>query len=66
MLLVGYKVSTGRAMKYQVKRRLMNGFDYNKQAWVENGKYMRCGHPETMNCKCYGRLHEGEVTKEDM
>jgi hypothetical protein len=45
-----------------VNSRLMNGFDYENQAWVKDGKYIRCGHPEGMNCKCYGRLHEGEET----
>ena len=40
---------------------LVNGFDYDKQAWVVNAKYVRCGHPKEMQCKCYGRLHEGEL-----
>ena len=35
-------------------------YDYDNQAWVEDGKYIRCGHPEDMDCQCYGRLHEGE------
>ena len=39
---------------------LYNGYDYVNQAWVVNGKYIRCGHPETMDCRCYGREHEGE------
>lgn len=39
---------------------LTNGYDYENQAWVEKGKYIRCGHPESMKCRCYGRLHEGE------
>jgi hypothetical protein len=43
--------------------RLMNGYDYEKQAWVINGKYIHCGHPESMKCGCYGRKHEGEETK---
>ena len=43
--------------------RLINGFDYDKQAWVEDGKYVRCGHPDSMNCDCYGKIHEGEETK---
>lgn len=42
---------------------LWNGFDYKNQAWVEGGKYVRCGHPESMACGCYGRDHEGEPTK---
>lgn len=45
--------------------RLINGFDYGRQAWVEDGRYVRCGHPLDMPCKCWGRLHEGEVTKID-
>ena len=43
--------------------RLVNGFDYTKQAWVLGGRYVRCGHPATTNCGCYGRAHEGEETK---
>jgi hypothetical protein len=35
-------------------------YDYKNQAWVENGVYIRCGHPESMDCGCYGRLHAGE------
>lgn len=25
---------------------LLNGYDYNNQAWVINGVYMDCGHPQ--------------------
>lgn len=39
---------------------LLNGFDYANQAWVRDGKYVRCGHPETMDCGCYGKAHAGE------
>ena len=42
--------------------RLIQGYDYEKQCWVENGRYVRCGHPESMDCGCYGRDHEGEET----
>lgn len=35
-------------------------FDYENQAWVVDGLYERCGHPEEMRCGCYGRLHAGE------
>lgn len=35
-------------------------FDYSNQAWAVNGRYVRCGHPDSMNCRCYGKLHEGE------
>ncbi len=44
-------------------RRLIDGYDYENQAWVKDGKYVRCGHPEEMNCGCYGREHEGEETQ---
>ena len=35
-------------------------YDYEHQAWVEYGRYARCGHPDHMDCGCYGREHEGE------
>lgn len=42
--------------------RLINGFDYRNQAWVLEGLYQACGHPQDMDCHCYGRDHEGEET----
>lgn len=45
--------------------RLINGFDYEHQAWVEDGVYVTCGHPATMQCGCYGRIHAGESTTPD-
>jgi hypothetical protein len=39
---------------------LTNGYDYLNQAWVVDGVYVRCGHPDEMECQCYGRVHEGE------
>jgi hypothetical protein len=42
---------------------LVNGFDYDRQAWVKDGQYVRCGHPETMRCDCYGKLHQGEPVR---
>ena len=38
-------------------------YDYENQAWIQGGRYVRCGHPESMNCRCYGRLHEGEIVE---
>lgn len=35
-------------------------YDYERQAWVVAGRYVRCAHPESMDCGCYGRVHEGE------
>ena len=48
--------------EYDDSGRLINGFDSKKQAWVLNGVYMRCGHPDDMGCHCYGKEHEGEKT----
>lgn len=42
----------------------MMKFDYDNQAWIEDGRYVRCGHPESMDCGCYGRIHEGEEAPE--
>lgn len=39
----------------------VNGFDYENQAWVVAGRYESCGHPQTMACGCYGRIHAGEL-----
>jgi len=39
-------------------------FDYEVQAWVRDGKYLRCGHTNTQTCRCYGRIHEGETEAE--
>lgn len=60
-----------RISKNVVERgKLLNGYDYEKQAWVYDGKYQDCGHPEEgeqtifgdifPGCNCYGRLHKGE------
>ena len=35
-------------------------FDYQCQAWLLNGIFVRCAHPVSMNCSCYGKIHEGE------
>lgn len=39
---------------------IINGYDYINQAWVLKSVYIRCGHPDEMDCGCYGRAHEGE------
>jgi len=36
-------------------------YDREREAWIINGRYARCNHPASMNCTCYGRLHEGEL-----
>ena len=50
--------------EYAANGRLINGYDYDRQAWVQDGRYVRCGHPESMDCKCWGREHEGLTTCE--
>ena len=45
---------------------LLNGFDYARQAWVKDGKYITCGHPYAMVCGCYGRAHQGEPVITDV
>ena len=37
----------------------LNGYDYDNQAWYKNGVYIRCGHPEAMDCQCFGKINEG-------
>ena len=51
-----------RISKDHFEGRLIDGYDYNRQVWVKNGRYERCGHPDTMICNCYGREHMGEPT----
>jgi len=48
--------------QYNENHKLINGYDYKNQAWVIDGKYQRCGHPENMDCTCYGKEHENEET----
>jgi hypothetical protein len=40
--------------------KIINGYDYKNQCWIINGIIQRCGHPEAMDCGCYGKIHEGE------
>lgn len=50
-----------RRLTYTVAVEPGPEYDYNRQAWVVDGLYVRCGHPEDMDCGCYGRAHEGEA-----
>ena len=34
-------------------------FDYDNQAWLVNGHYVRCGHKTEIDCGCYGKEFEG-------
>lgn len=50
-------------MRTQTPKKPATGpwYAFDVQAWVENGRYLRCGHPEPQTCQCYGRLHEDEL-----
>jgi hypothetical protein len=39
---------------------MITWYDYDNQAWVVRGEYVRCGHQEIIGCRCYGMMHEGE------
>lgn len=43
---------------------LFSGYDYENQAWVMEGKYIRCGHPDSMDCGCFGKEYEGKTVEE--
>jgi len=51
--------------KGDAKQMTNEFYDYKNQAWVVNGKYIKCNHPDEMNCNCYGKLHEGEIAAEE-
>ncbi len=38
-------------------------YDYDNQAWVKNGRYVKCGHPSKMT-GCYACEHAGEEAPE--
>ena len=40
-------------------------YDYKNQAWLVNGLYTSCEHPEEMQCDCYGKLHAGEAAADN-
>jgi hypothetical protein len=37
----------------------MTQYDYKNQAWMKDGRYLDCSHPDAMDCQCYGRKYEG-------
>lgn len=40
-------------------------YDYINQAWVRAGRYIACGHPESMACRCYGKVNAGREAEWD-
>ena len=44
---------------------LEQGFDYVVQVWYQNGRYVRCGHPESMRNCCNAIRLEGQVVAYD-
>jgi hypothetical protein len=41
--------------------QLVDGFDYELQCWVIDGRIVDCGHPQTMECSCSGRTYKDEL-----
>ena len=37
-----------------------DGYDYENQAWYAKGVYITCGHPVTMDCRCFGKANAGK------
>ena len=35
-------------------------YDYDNQAWIKDGEYQDCGHPQDLRCACFGRAHARE------
>ena len=67
--MINLPATTGKGKKKMrlngdryINGRLIDGFDYKRQAWAKDGRYVRCGHPDSMDCGCYGRTHEGQDT----
>ena len=54
-------MSRTSADRFDKDGRLLDGFDYDNQAWVADGHYLNCGHI-LKDCGCYGREHIGEPT----
>jgi hypothetical protein len=63
----GFEAAVIRA-RVQESRLLANRscerYDYEKQAWTVKWHYMSCNHPRSRQCKCYGKLHEGELAED--
>ena len=56
-----YTLNLNGGNKMQISKETNHEYDYHNQAWLVNGKYVSCNHPESMNCQCFGKLHEGET-----
>lgn len=48
------------SINYYCKDKAKYSFDYDKQVWIIDGKYLDCNHPREMECNCYGREHAGK------
>jgi hypothetical protein len=49
----------------QMNRHTDPRYDYEHQAWTSQEpddvrRYVACGHPESMQCRCYGTIHRGQ------
>lgn len=43
----------------------LSWYDYENQAWVRNGRYVRCACSDIIDCQCYGKQHAGEPASRD-
>jgi len=55
MFYLDQYISVSEAMNIPI------AYDYENQAWVKYGLYVECGHSVDFPCKCYGRIHSGEL-----
>lgn len=42
---------------------IVNGFSYTRQVWIKEFIIQGCGHPETLDCGCFGKQHAGEQAR---
>ena len=52
-------VTEGERAMVSTKPEHFTVYDFTRQAWVQLGRYVRCGHESA--CRCYGREHAGEL-----
>jgi hypothetical protein len=64
----GNEKREGETMRYSNNEMtkfgvIKNGYSYAHQCWIENFIIQRCGHPDSLDCQCFGKIHEGEQAR---
>ena len=54
------EILTGRSSSPAQDAETITGFDYTNQAWVQNGRYLRCAHGPDLACGCFGKINQGK------